>query len=122
MQVALRCPVADIYTRGVATATRLITKYGRSMTLRTIARSGTSFDPTSTPTDTTIIGAVIEFKTHQINGSLVKQGDKRILFGSAVPVAKDDKIIDGSDEYSIVDFKTIAPGPVVVMYKAQVRK
>lgn len=114
--------MADVYANSVASAKRLIAKFGRDMTLKTIARSGDKWNPTLTPTTTTVTGAVIEYKTHQIDGMFVKVGDKMILFDSTVNITIGDKIIDGDNTYSIVDFNTIAPGSSVILYKVQVRR
>jgi len=110
------------------TALKQIAKFGRSVTLRTVA-AGT-FD-TSTGTvsgasnsDVVVKALVTGYKDKQIDGQIIRHGDKMVMIaGSAVttPPVSNDIVVDGGD-YKIVNIETIQPGDTVLIYKLQVRK
>jgi len=114
--------VGDFYSNMANTAKVMIAKFGKTMVLRTVVRSGTEWSPTQTDTDTEITGVVTLYKTSEIDGTVIKQNDKQVLLDSTVAPVKDGKIVDGSDVYQIVDFETLSPASTVVLYKVQVRK
>lgn len=103
-----------------ATAIRLISEFGRTVTLRTIAKSGTSYDPILTNTDTSIKAVVTAFKASEIDGTLIMATDKKLITTSAVTTV--DKIIDGSIEYSIVAVDEVKPATTALVYKAVLRR
>ena len=103
-------------------AEALSLEYGREMTLRTETASGDAWNPTLTASDSTIVGVVTSFSKFEIANGLVDAQDKRILFAGNVPVTNAKRIIDGGVEYSIVAIDEVKPGPVTMIYKAQVRK
>ena len=105
-----------------ATAEELIREYGREMTLRTETSSGDAWNPTISTSDATVVGVVTTFSKFEIANGLVEAQDKRILFAGNVQVTNAKRIIDGGVEYSIVAIDEVKPGPVTVIYKAQVRK
>lgn len=104
------------------TATRLISEKGRNVTLRTFVKTGTGLNPTLTPTDTTIKAVVIDYKLSQVDGTLVKMGDKEFLLVSDTVITEDMKFVDGSVTYDIVMVKQVAPGDLDIVYKVQARK
>ena len=109
------------YSRMVSTATRLISKYGRSMTLRSTTETGDPWNPTQTNSDTAITGTVVDYKSSEIDGDAIQTNDKRILIDSTAVPTLQDKVVDGSVEYSIIDIREIKPGSTVVLYDLQVR-
>ena len=115
--------MADVYTRAAATSARLITKYGRSLSLKTEAFTGaTPWAPTVTPTSTTITGVVSDYQQKDIDGTLIQAGDKKFVISSAVVPTLAGRIVDGSLEYSIVSVTEIKPGATAVLYIVQGRK
>ena len=98
----------------------MIAKYGRPMTLRSQATSGTAWDPTIVTTDTTINGVVVDYSLFEIDGTLVQRVDKRILVGAAVVPTVAMKIVDGV-EMSVMNVKEIKPGDTVIAYEVQAR-
>ena len=108
------------YAGLAATANRLIEANGRTLTLRTFAPSGDAWNPTLTPTDSSVIGVVLKFSAAEV-GDLVQADDKKILFSADVSPTAQDKIIDGSIVYSIVSVNEIKPGPTSVLYIVQAR-
>ena len=109
------------YGNSVTTATRLISTYGRTMTLRTTTETGDPWDPTQTSSDTDIIGVAVDYRSSEIDGDMVQTTDKRFLLTSTVTPTLQDKIVDNSTEYSIVNIREIKPGDTVVLYDVQVR-
>jgi hypothetical protein len=103
-------------------ATDLITEFGRPMILRKYTIGGTAYSPTKTPVDSPVIGVFTSFKTSDIDGTLIKEGDKVILIDSAIEPSKADSVIDEGFVYEVVDIMDITPGDTSVMYKLHVRK
>jgi hypothetical protein len=106
------------YASNAATATRLIAKYGRAMTLRSQTNSGTAWDPTIVNVDTAIVGVMLEYEAHE-RDSLIQASDKKVLTTSSPTVAM--KLIDGGVVYEIVSVKPLQPGDTVIMTELQVR-
>lgn len=102
-----------------ATAKKLIDKFGRSIKRRTSTNTGTDFDPVITNVDTDMIGAFTSFKNSEIDGTLIKATDMKILTYSEV--STEDKIVDGSIVYSVVNVDVVQPGATKILYKVQVR-
>ena len=99
----------------------LVSRLGRAMTLRTNTNSGTSFDPTITPSDAAITAAVFDFEAKETDGSIIQEGDKEFVFSSTVTVTKADKIVDDGKEYEIITLEQVGPGGELLMYIAQGR-
>lgn len=109
------------YSEDAATAAELIAEFGRVVTLRVRANEGESFDPIFENTDTSVQAVITDYKSRDIDGTLVKIGDKRIIFANAVTITQDMQIIDGTTTYSIVQNRPVAPGDTVIVYKVQAR-
>jgi len=107
------------YTNLAATATRLISRFGRTVTHRVEVKSGSDYDPTITNNDTSIIAVIESFTANEIDNTVIQSCDKRIL--TVTPLSHEDIIIDGSDVYSIVSVETVKPGDTSLVYIAQLR-
>ncbi len=103
------------------TATGLIIKFGRDVTLRHIVKSGSPYDPTLTPTDSTIKAAVVPFNQNDVDGTQILMSDKKFIFTSDIEITHDMKLVDGGKEYSIVTNNPINPGDVNVVNLVQAR-
>jgi hypothetical protein len=101
--------------------TSLISRLGRAVTVRTYTNSGTAFDPSRTPADTPATAVIFDFDASETDGSIIQENDKDISLSSAVPVTKQDKIVDGGIEYEIINIEEVAPGAAVLMYIIQGR-
>lgn len=115
------------YSNLAATAARLLTKYGRSMTLRQAGAA--TYNPatgqnTASTTDTTCHGALLDFTDGQTThaGSLIEVGDKRLLLESSVQPKLENLVIIGGTPWVVKGLKEINPGGTVVLYDARVRK
>lgn len=112
------------YVRAAATAHRLITKFGRAITIRRTASSGTAWAPTLTPTDHAATAAVLDYTARDIDGTLVKVGDRRVIIstsGVTIEPATQDRLIIGGEEMAIVRVTKLSPAGTVVYYEAQCR-
>lgn len=99
----------------------LVSRLGRAVTVRTNVNTGTKFDPVITPTDAAATAAVFDFDASETDGSIIQENDKEFVLSSTVPVTKQNKIVDGSIEYAIVNLEELSPGSDVLMYIVQGR-
>jgi hypothetical protein len=109
------------YARMAATATRLIAKFGRTITQRTYTIG--TYDPatgttSSTQVDITRTAAVLDFGQGQtlVRGTLIQGGDKRLLMDSSVPPSMQDNYQIDATEYVTVSIGEVNPGGKSVMY------
>lgn len=116
------------YDRSVAQALRMIENKGRSIVLRT--KSG-NYLPSEDDfanadhDDVTVKALFTEYKDNQVDGELIRRGDKRLLIAAAAlassPAGR-ELVIDGDDTYKVIDIKTLQPGDAAILYYLQVRK
>jgi hypothetical protein len=103
------------------TAKSLISKFGRSVTIRSYSNSGDEADPVRTQSDVLATAVVTDFKNSEVDGTLILQSDKKFLISSLSTPEKDDVIIDQGSEYQVLNVELINPGDTVLLYKAQGR-
>ena len=103
-------------------ATEMIGENGRSMLLRTFTQSGDPWSPSLTPVDTPIIGLQTGWTRSDRDQFLIETGDIKIMIDSSVEPSTAGRIVDGSVDYSIIDFVTVAPGEQTIFYKVQARR
>lgn len=116
---------SPLYTSLKSTALGLLTDKGQSMTLTT--RTAGSYDPATgtaaiTTAVETVYGAVLDYSAKDIDGTLIKRGDKRVILeaSDAVPTTTDTLTIGGV-VHAIIEAVPVNPGGVVVIYKVQAR-
>lgn len=117
------------YSEMSQTAQEMIAEFGRSVVLRRnnegVYNPLTDTVTGSNATDITISAVFTDFKEKDIDGTLILRGDKQVLFAavSLVPAPENnDILIDGADEYRIIELMAIQPGDTALIYKVQVRK
>ena len=128
-----------LFTRLSATATRLISAYGREMSLVTITNSfgypsesltpseglspssGTSYNPVQTETTESIYGVETKFDNNDRNDWLIESKDVAILLDSTVEPKPSMRLRDSGVDYSIVNVKRVKPADKSIIYKLQVR-
>lgn len=108
------------YDKLIATATRMIDKFGRNITKRSVSSSGDAWNPTRSNTDTIISAVATSFNANEIDGTLIKATDKLFLTYSAVTVS--DLIVDGTEVLSVINVSAINPAESVLIYKVQARR
>ena len=121
------------YTRLQATANRLLKGKGQSLTLTKItagpynpATGGFTGAGTSTQT---AYGTILDYETKQIDGTLIKAGDKQLLLsafktdGAALtaPVLGDTVSIGGVTYTLVEPLKEVNPAGTTVMYECNLR-
>lgn len=99
----------------------LIAAVGKTITIRDYVKSGLNYDPTLTPSDTSATGAQFDYTAAETDGSIIKAGDVLYLISTTFTVTEDSKIVDGSDEYTIVRLEKVGPGDESFYYRAQCR-
>ena len=113
------------YSKSVATAQRLIARFGQTATLTQTVNTGTAYNPTQTDTNHTIKAVTIDWSNNEIDGTLIKATDRKIIIstdGLTVTPAIGDKITVGSDVLRLVEpFKHLNPGGTVVLYETNAR-
>lgn len=121
------------YTRLQNTAQKLLKGKGQILTLTKVT-AGT-YNPatgamTGTTTSTqTAYGAVFDYGAKQIDGTLIKAGDKQLLLsafktdGTALtaPVLGDTVSIGGVVYTLVEPLKTVGPAGITVIYEANLR-
>ena len=121
------------YTRLQNTAQKLLKGKGQSLTLTRIT-AGT-YDPATggmtgaTTSTQSAYGAVFDYGAKQIDGTLIKAGDKQLLLsafktdGTALtaPVLGDTVSIGGVVYTLVEPLKTVGPAGITVIYEANLR-
>lgn len=119
------------YSGSIATAKRLIDKYGRAVTYQ--RRSVNEIDPLKPWLGVTqrasqalaVFATFIEFEHREIDNEIIMRGDKRCLLAAAdfstFRPDPGDEILDGTVTWSILNVKTIQPGSLDVLYDVHVR-
>jgi hypothetical protein len=113
------------YANAQATAERLIAQFGQTATLTKYASSGTVYAPTRSSTGYGVIVVIMDYRNSEIDGTLVRQGDKKIYLstdGLTVTPAASDEITLESVVHSVIDVKPLSPGGTVVYYEIQARR
>lgn len=117
------------YLTNRATATRLINKKGRTVTLSN--KVVTTPDPAEpwnkTPgTDVTedTKAVIMKYELKEIDGELVKVGDMKALvpYIEGVDVKNFDTLIDGSETWKIKKVTPVQPGDTLIFYRLNLRK
>ena len=122
--------MSAFYDRMAATALRLITQYGLTITLRTVTPGG--YDPETGETSLDTIteqvgqGILIDYTGLEFQAnSLIKQGDKKLkVAAQGLEWAPDllNKVIVQGRTWSIVPpLKEINPAGTPILYELQVR-
>lgn len=117
----------SFYTDLRSTAAALLTDKGQSLTLtkRTSgAYSASTGLSTVTEATYTVTGAVFDFPQSIIDGTLIQQGDKKVLIsalGLTVDPDVDDSLTIATIAHQIVNVKKISPAGITVIWQLQVR-
>lgn len=112
------------YANTAATATRLLQRFGASCVLKRTATG--EYDPATGQTPVTVTSldttaAVFDFDAKYIDGTMIKQGDKRAYMIPAVTPAQGDALTWRGTDYQVIAVKAVAPAGPVCMYEAQIR-
>ncbi len=117
-------------------ADQLIKDFGKPLTIR--AEGSTAvFDGESgfitvvgTPVTHNVTGVFVEFKQSEIDGTTVLSTDFKVLLSAVDPITNvaltivpttEMTLLDGTEEFVIVDVRPTKPGGIDVIYTLQVR-
>lgn len=112
------------YTKSRATATRLIKRFGKDVTLHSRSASGTEYDPTIAETTPTL--RVVDLNrvlATQGNGGLVV-GSRRTLLAEAktgVTPKKDDEVEMDGVKHTIDEARPLSPGTVTILWELDLK-
>ena len=114
------------YDDSADTALRLLTNFGRDITLRTVTNG--AYNPatssnTVTTTDTTVkaVDFAVKGETYQ-DGALIKATDRYAIVSHNGAISVSDKLVIGSVVWSVIAVKTLAPAGIIVLHKVYIRK
>lgn len=110
------------------TVARLLQQYGRTMTLTrpaTQTYNAATGGTTGGAADTySVYGAVFDYAQSEIDGSLIRQGDRRIYLqaaGLTVTPQTGDTVTAGAKTYSVVASRPLDPAGTAVLHEVQAR-
>ena len=120
--------MSDFYSGLQSTATRLLTQFGKPLTLR--IQTGSAYDPntqTNVPTyaDHVVSGVIGNYQGRVTeSGTLVQTDDKKILVsvGTAPEPTAGAQIIDGATVYVVQTVKALNPAGTPLLYELQGRR
>jgi hypothetical protein len=120
------------YVSLAAKAKALIEANGRDLTFKTVSRAAADANkpwrgPSAAPTEFTLKGVVVDYDEDDVDGDLVRRGDKRVLVAqNSITGGQDMKIVDAMDDggldYKVVAVSPVAPGDTTIIYEIQARR
>ena len=124
--------MSDFYNGLKSTASRLLTQFGKPMTLR--IQTSSVYDPvtqTNVPayTDYPVSGLVLNYGRERSgavseNGTLVQTNDRKLLLSvSNAPIPSIGAVVvDGADIYTVENVKALSPAGINLLFELQGRK
>lgn len=116
----------EFYERMAATASRLLTKFGGTVTLSRI--TGESVDPITgvvtpgTDNSQTTIGILQKFPDNLVDGTRIKKGDRTLILDSSVEPLMTDTPEIGGDNWSVMSIETVKPASLPLVYFVHCRQ
>lgn len=116
--------MSGMYDRAAATALKLLTKFGQSITLTSVTTG--AYDPATgmqatTTSTSTPKGLLTKHNARDVDGTLIMHGDKKLLLDASTAIKTDDTVTVGSTVYSIAGISEINPAGTRVMWICNVR-
>lgn len=119
------------YVKSQATANKLLKQFGKQWTIKRIVNGEYDPDTGTVPTTeltSTPYSVLLDYRSGGMDfaeNTLIQAGDKKLLVsaqGLSFDIAQGDLAINGSEQWKIINVKTLKPADTVVMYECQVRK
>lgn len=111
------------YAKIAATASTLIEKFGRPLSLRRYNKTGgNAWDPVTSIVDQQVTGVMREYTAAEMGALGIPAGDQVVILAGNAQPSIDQKIVDGSAELEIVSVTTVKPGDTGLVHFVQVRK
>lgn len=104
----------------------LIRAIGKNLTLRVV--SGGSYNAATgqlsggSQTDNTVKGMLLSYSDSQRDGEMVQKGDRKAVLEADTLPSIQDILIDGSDEYEIINVTQIESNDSDLVYVCQIRQ
>ena len=115
------------HARLAATASRLILANGRELTFRGRVALRDSTKPWLGKAEASSVGTAVgvfaEYSSREIDGTLIRAGDRRVYIGADVAFSPSEELelVDGGVVWAVVSAKAIQPGPTIIVWDLQVR-
>jgi hypothetical protein len=113
------------YARTVATANRLITRFGADAVVRVSVKGGDKWDPSETTTDYECQAVVVDYTARERANSSIELRDKHAFIAVAgledVDPTSMTSLVHDDIEYQMVTCAPLKPGDTLILFDAQVR-
>jgi len=109
-----------------STATELLAEFGTSVTIR--RTTGGTYTPSSdttsgaTTADLTATGMVRDYRAAQIDGTVIRRGDRELVLDATVTPTVNDTVLIDSAYWSVVNVRSVNPAGTPVAHFVQVRR
>ena len=109
-----------------STATELLAEFGAPVTIR--RTTGGTYTPSSdttsgeTTADYTATGMVRDYRAGQIDGTVIRQGDRELVLDATVTPTVGDTVLIDSAYWSVVSVRSVNPAGTPVAHFVQVRR
>lgn len=117
--------MADFYANLAATALRLLTKYGQTVTVtRDVVGTVDPITGAGTPgTPVTFTGkaAIFDYNVSLIDGVMIQASDKRMVIESTNEPQTSDVVTTATGDFTVVAVNPLSPAGTVVKYDVQIR-
>lgn len=115
------------YSKPLATANRLILRYGQTASLQRPNVSGSAYNPTiGAPTAHPCTFVELKREVFEVEGERVKQtkitGMLAVGALTVTPTTSDSLVLDGSMSYAIADVQPLRPGGTVLLYGLEIMR
>ena len=118
--------MSAFYTGLAATALRLLTKFGTTVTIT--RTTGQSIDPVTgvvtpgTTANLSTTGLLKKYPDDLMDGTRIMTGDRSLILSNEVEPLLTDNPVIGGESWSVVSIETVKPTSVALVYFVQVRK
>jgi len=118
------------YSGMLATANSLIARFGRNITIRTKVESGDAWNPSVSWNESTAnavnlpVGSSGGFRLDirdDDGNNLIQANDRIFLIESSATIDTSSRVLDGGNEYQVVQISHVNPGDTLLLYRVIVR-
>lgn len=112
------------YQRTAETASRLLARFGAVCLLK--RRGDAAYDPATGTTapvvaDLQTVAVVVDYDARHIDGTLIRQGDRRGYLDAAVAPRQGDALAWQGATLTVVAVRPLSPAGVPVLFEVQLR-
>ncbi|HEF8772050.1 TPA: hypothetical protein RG734_001025 [Providencia stuartii] len=114
----------NIYQRGYHTALRMLKKYGASYPVKRDGKhcvDETGKEHHDPETEFLATGVKVQYKPHDIDGTLILSTDIKMVFSPEVAIQKGDHVLVDDVWLRVHEPNPIKPAELVICYQAQLR-